>query len=62
MYIYKVYLLGKLLPVYVKCSDYIILKETLDFYDQDECNVVASFRLSNVLGFKRVRGETEKCQ
>lgn len=55
MLIYKVYLLSRIFPIYVKCNGYIQSEESLDFYGEDEYDVVASFDRSIIAGFKKIK-------
>lgn len=55
MEIYKVYLLSRIFPVYVKCNGYIQSEESLDFYGEDEYDEVASFDLCKIAGFKKIK-------
>lgn len=55
MEVYKVYLFGKIFPVYVKCRDYLYDEGCLIFYNLNKYDVVASFNSHRVTGFKRIR-------
>ena len=55
MEIYKVYLLSRIFPVYIKCNGYIQSKKSLDFYGENGYDVVASFDCSIIAGFKKIK-------
>lgn len=55
MDVYKVYLLSRIFPIYVKCNGYIQSEKSLDFYGEDEYDEVASFDRSIIAGFKKIR-------